>query len=90
MTNRHDEADPLIERAREDAQGTQLQSDPSSGSALEHEREEAQGTEVFEDPDATLPAAVLKEGAPGHETFTEDALGIRGDEEEERVDENDR
>lgn len=87
MTKRKDEYDPFIERAREEAQGVEVQSQPSGGAGLEQAREEAQGVEVFEDPDATVPAEILKEGSPGHEAFTEVALGNRTDEDEERVDE---
>jgi hypothetical protein len=72
--------DPLLERAREDAQGSELLEAPESGSSLEQEREAAQGTEVFEDPDAILPATVLKEGSPGHESLTGDAVGLERDE----------
>ncbi|MGD2101082.1 MAG: hypothetical protein PVG83_02520 [Acidimicrobiia bacterium] len=87
MTNRKDEYDPFIERAHEEAQGVEIQSQPTEGGGLEQAREEAQGVEVFEDPDATVPAEILKEGSPGHEVFTEEALGLRTDEDEERVDE---
>lgn len=85
MTNKRVERDPFLEREREEAEGTELQMDPSLGAGLERAREEAQGVEIFEDPDATLPAGALKEGSPGHEAFTEDALGRRVDEDEEMV-----
>jgi hypothetical protein len=88
MNTERDERDPFLELAREEAQGTELQVDPSGGGGLEHAREEAQGVEVFEDPDATLPAEPLKEGSPGHESYTEDALGRGGDDEEQTVDES--
>lgn len=60
--------DPLLEHAREEAEGTELLEPPEQGAFLEQEREEAQGVEVFEDPDATLPATVLTEGAPGEDS----------------------
>jgi hypothetical protein len=68
--------DPFLERAREEAEGTELQEDPHGGSSLEVEREEAQGVEVFADPDATLERSALKEGSPGHETLTGAGLGL--------------
>lgn len=85
MKKERDERDPFLEHAREEAQGTELQMDPSQDTGLEQAREEAQGVEVYEDPDATLPAGALKEGSPGHESYTEDALGRRADEEEEEM-----
>lgn len=88
--NDPEERDPFLELAREEAQGTDLQMDPSRGTGLEQAREEAQGVEVFEDPDATLPAGALREGDEGHESYTEDALGRRSNDEEEMVDENER
>ena len=82
MTNERHERDPLLEREREEAQGVDIQMDPSRGGGLEQAREEAQGVEVFEDPDATIPARALREGPSGQETLTEDALGRRLDEDE--------
>jgi len=83
MTNERHDRDPLLEREREEAQGVDVQMDPSQGAGLEQAREEAQGVEVFEDPDATLPARALKEGRPGHETLTDEALGRRLDDDED-------
>jgi hypothetical protein len=77
--------DPLLERALEEAEGTELQEDPQGGSSLEVEREEAQGVEVFADPDATLDRSVLKEGSPGHETLTGDGLDLVNNGEDHRV-----
>ena len=77
--------DPFLQRAREDAEGTELQEDPHGGSSLEVEREEAQGVEVFADPEATLERSVLKEGSPGHETLTGDGLGLVNNGEDHRV-----
>lgn len=90
MTNERHDRDPLLEREREEAQGVDIQMDPSRGSGLEQAREEAQGVEVFEDPDATLPARALKEGAPGQEALTEAALGRRLDDEDEMAGETGR
>jgi hypothetical protein len=84
------ERDPYLEHAREEAEGTEVQVDPSRGAGLEQAREEAQGVEVFEDPDATLPAEAVKEGSPGHESYSEDALGRRGDDDEAMTDDNRR
>ncbi|HVR77449.1 MAG TPA: hypothetical protein VMS99_03550 [Acidimicrobiia bacterium] len=81
--------DPLLERAREDAQGSELLEAPKSGATREQEREAAQGTEVFEDPDAILPATVLKEGSPGHESLTGDGAGLGRDEAEHREEDED-
>ena len=78
------ERDPIWEKAREEAQGTEVYEDAIPGGSLEAEREEAQGVEVFSDPDATLPAGALQDGSPGHETFTGDDLGLGSDFEDER------
>ncbi|REK37367.1 MAG: hypothetical protein DWQ20_04800 [Actinobacteria bacterium] len=59
--------DPSLERAREEAEGTELQEDPARSRALEREREEAQGVELFEDPDATVPRSRFSEGEPPEE-----------------------
>jgi hypothetical protein len=75
--------DPLLERAREEAQGTELYEDPL-GRSLQVEQEQAQGVDVFTDPDATVPAKALTEGSPGHESLTGDQVESRRDEEEER------
>lgn len=80
------ERDPLIEHAREEAEGTELLERPDRDALLEKEREEAQGVEVFEDPDATLPAKVIKEGMPGEEYLSGEAAGP-DDDEEYRADE---
>jgi hypothetical protein len=74
--------DPLLERAREEAQGTELYEDPL-GRSLQVEREQAQGVDVFADPDAIVPAKALTEGSPGHESLTGDQVESRRDEEEE-------
>ena len=68
--------DPALERAREEAEGTEILASPELGGSLEMEREEAQGVEVFEDPDATLRADALKEGSPGHELLTGNNVGL--------------
>ena len=68
--------DPALERAREEAEGTEILESPESGVPLEVEREEAQGVELFEDPDASLRADVLKEGSPGHEILTGNNVGL--------------
>jgi pimeloyl-ACP methyl ester carboxylesterase len=75
--------DPLLERAREEAQGPELYEDPL-GRSLQVEQEQAQGVDVFTDPDATVPAKALTEGSPGHESLTGDQVESRRDEEEER------
>jgi hypothetical protein len=85
MTNERHDRDPLLEREREEAQGVDVQMDPSRGAGLEEAREEAQGVEVFEDPDATLPARALKEGPPGQEILTKEALGRHLDDDDELV-----
>lgn len=72
--------DPLLEQAREEAEGTELLERPDRDALLEKEREEAQGVEVFEDPDATLPGSALIEGSPGQEAFTADAVGLQREE----------
>jgi hypothetical protein len=74
------ERDPLIEHAREEAEGTELLENPDRDALLEKEREEAQGVEVFEDPDATLPAQAIKEGVPGKEYLSGEAAGLDEDE----------
>lgn len=79
--------DPLLNHAREEAEGTELLEAPEQGALLEQEREQAQGPEVFEDPDATLPATVLKEGAPGEEFLTANSVGLGDDDEPDRADE---
>ena len=80
------ERDPLIEHAREEAEGTELLESPDRDALLEKEREEAQGVEVFEDPDATLPAQAIKEGAPGKEYLSGEATD-RDEDEDYRDDE---
>jgi hypothetical protein len=85
MTKDVPERDLSLEHALEEAEGTEVQEDPSHGRSLEAGREQAQGFEIFEDPDAVLPASLLKEGAPGHETLTGDRPGLQDDDEEERV-----
>ena len=80
------ERDPLIERAREEAEGTELLESPDRHALLERVREEAQGVEVFEDPDATLPGAAIKEGSPGREYLSAEAAGLSEEDEESRVD----
>lgn len=77
--------DPFLEKAREEAEGTELQEDPHGGSSLEVAREEAQGVDVFADPDATLERSVLKEGSPGHETLTGDGVGLVNNGEDHQV-----
>jgi putative phosphoribosyl transferase len=74
--------DPFLERAREEAQGTELYEDPF-GRSLQVEREQAQGVDVFVDPDAIVPVKALTEGSPGHEALTGDQVELRRDEEEE-------
>ena len=81
MTGTTRENDPFLERAREEAEGTELIGESASARSLEKAREEAQGVEVFEDPDATLRSDALREGSPGHETLTDEAL--RNDDEED-------
>ncbi len=76
------ERDPLLEHAREEAEGTELLESPDRGALLEREREEAEGVEVFEDPDATLPGAAIKEGPPGHEFLS---AGLSPEDEEFRT-----
>jgi len=57
-------SDPSMERAREEAQGTEVFEDPL-GRSLQVEREQAQGVDVFADPDATVHVKALTEGSPG-------------------------
>jgi predicted alpha/beta-hydrolase family hydrolase len=83
------EPDPLLEKAGEEAEGTDLYEDAYRTETLRAAREEAQGVEVFEEPDAEIPVAALKEGSPGHETLTGDALGRGRDGEDERPEEGD-
>jgi hypothetical protein len=78
------ERDPSLERAREEAEGTELLERPERGGSLEREREEAQGVELFADPDATLPATALREGSPGHEVLTGNSVGLGPDDETNR------
>lgn len=80
------ERDPLIELAREEAEGTELLESPDRDALLEREREEAQGVEVFEDPDATLPGAAIREGSPRQEYLSAEAAGL-DDDEDYRADE---
>lgn len=80
------ERDPLLEHAREEAEGTELLESPDRDALLEREREEAQGVEVFEDPDATLPGAAIKEGAPGHEFLSAESVGLGREDDEFRAD----
>lgn len=75
--------DPSLERAREEAEGTDVFEGPGGGS-LEREREDAQGIEVFTDPDVTIRRSALVEGSPGHETLTGDAVGSVPDNETDR------
>lgn len=74
------ERDPLIELAREEAEGTELLESPDRDALLEREREEAQGVEVFEDPDATLPGTAIREGVPGEEYLSRETTGLDDDE----------
>jgi hypothetical protein len=75
---------PFLDRAKEEAEGTELMEPLLHGAFLEQEREEAQGVEVFEDPDATLPSSALKGGSPGHEILTCDAVGLGREDDEDR------
>lgn len=76
---------PSGERAREEADGFALYTDPFADELLLREREEAEGVELFEDPDAAIPAAALREGAPGHEALVGDEAGLgRNGEDETR------
>ena len=77
------ERDPLIEHAKEEAEGTELLESRDRDALLEREREEAQGVEVFEDPEATVPGTALKEGAPGHETLTGNSAGLGREDDED-------
>ena len=81
--------DPLLEHAREEAEGTEILEAPEQGASLEQEREEAQGVEVFEDPDATLPGDVLREGSPGQEALTGNSVGLGREDEPYRDEESD-
>lgn len=76
------ERDRRLARAKEEAEGTELQEDPYAGDILEVEREEAQGIELFEDPDATTPVEDLKQGAPGRESLVGDENDDRDDQPE--------
>lgn len=80
------ERDPLIELAREEAEGTELLESPDRDALLERVREQAQGVEVFEDPDATLPGAAVRQGVPGEEYLSGEATGLVEEDEGSRAD----
>lgn len=75
-----------MDRAREDAEGTELLDVADRRGLLERERESAQGMEVFSDPDVTLSATNLAEGSPGHETLTSNNVGLGRDDDSDRRD----
>lgn len=81
---RKTERDPLIQHAKEGAEGTELLESPDREALLEREREAAQGVEVFEDPDATLPGTAIKEGSPGEEFLSADSAGLGREDDEFR------
>lgn len=75
--------DPRLDRAREEAEGTEFFGDPFADMALEIEREEAEGVEIFADPYNVVLRLTLKEGSPGHETLTGEELTIGWEQEED-------
>ena len=77
--------DPLVERAREEADGLELFEDPFADRAVLAEREEAQGVELFADPDAVVPARALQEDTDGHETLVAEQAGLEPDDDETRA-----
>ena len=76
--------DPLLEHAREEADGIDVDGDPFADEAPLAEREEAQGVEVFENPEAVIPATALREGSPGQETYGGNQVGLGSEEDDER------
>lgn len=73
------ERDPALQRAREEAEGTDLLERPERGSPIERQREHAEGVTVYADPDAVIPACSLTEGPPGEEHLTGNAIGLGRD-----------
>jgi dienelactone hydrolase len=76
--------DPLLERAREQAEGSAVYEDPLADAVPRVAREEAQGVEVFVDPDQATPSQALRQGSPGHETFVGDQIEPEIEADEER------
>jgi hypothetical protein len=71
------ERDPVLEAAREEAEGVEVFESPVPEEAIAlAESEAAQGVESFDNPDAVISPAAAREGKPGHEMLTGEQAGL--------------
>jgi|GEM_PF-5036625 len=82
--------DPLLDTAREAAEGVEVFSEPTAvGLTAVRKAEDAQGVRTFANPDGLLSLPAAEEAEPGHESLTGVQAGLDSEGDDYRMVEDD-